>query len=56
MDEKLLKESIASLMKEGKREALAQLLVEWVQPNHITTDFVSLLLNSRSLNPGDALD
>lgn len=55
MDEKQLKEAIASLLKEGKREALAQLIIEYVQPNHITADFVSLLLNTRSLNPGDAL-
>lgn len=55
MDEKELKEAIASLLKEGKREALAQLIIEYVQPNHLTADFVSLLLNTRSLNPGDAL-
>lgn len=55
MDEKTLKESVASFMKEGRRDALAQLLVEYIEPKHITTDFISLLLNSRSLNPGDAL-
>lgn len=56
MDEKTLKESIASFMKDkGQREALAQLLVEYVQPHHLTADFISLLLNTRSLQPGDAL-
>lgn len=55
MEETKFKEAIASLLKDGKREALAQLLVEYVEPNHLTTDFTSLLLNSRSLNPGDAL-
>lgn len=55
MDEKELKEAIASLLKEDKREALAQLIIEYVQPNHLTNDFVSLLLNTRALNPGDAL-
>jgi hypothetical protein len=55
MDELKLQEAYASLIKEGKRDALAQLIVEYVQPGHITTDFVSLLLNSRRLNPGDAL-
>lgn len=55
MEEKVFKEAIASLLKDGKREALAQLLVEYVEPNHLTTDFTGLLLNSRSLNPGDAL-
>lgn len=55
MDELRLKEAFASLVKEGKREALAQLIVEYVAPGHIATDFVSLLMNSRRLNPGDAL-
>jgi len=56
MDEKELKEAVASLMKEpGKRDALASLIVEYIQPNHITTDFVGMLLNTRNLNPGDAL-
>ncbi len=55
MDEKTYKEAIAQLLKDGNREALAQLIVEVVEPNHLTTDFIGLLLNSRSLNPGDAL-
>lgn len=53
--EKKLQEAIASLMKSGDKEALAQLIVEFVNPTHIATDFVSLLLNTRSLKPGDAL-
>ncbi len=52
MDMKQLKEAYAALIKEGKREALAELIVEFVQPTHITTDFVGLLLDARSLNPG----
>jgi hypothetical protein len=56
MEEKQLKESIASLLKDStKREALAALLVEYIAPQHVTTDFVGMLLNSRRLNPGDAL-
>lgn len=55
-NEKQLKESIATLVRDrSKRDALAELITEYVQPNHITPDFVSMLLNSRSLNPGDAL-
>jgi len=55
MDEKI-RESIASLMKDkGKREELAQLLVEYVQPGHITIDFISMLLNSRAMKVGDIL-
>lgn len=55
MDENKLKEAFASMVKDGKRDALAALIVEYVQPTHISTDFVSLLMNSRRLNPGDAL-
>jgi len=55
MDEKKLKEAIASLLKEGNREALAQLIIEFVQPRHLTNDFVSLLLGTRALNVGDVL-
>src|SRR5512133_3476285 len=56
MDELKFKEAVAELMKDkSQREALAQLIVEYVQPNHITTDFIGMLLNTRSLQPGDAL-
>lgn len=46
------KEALASLAKNDK-EALAQLLVEWINPNHIALDYISLLMNTRSLNPGN---
>ena len=55
MDELKLKESVASLLKSGDKAALAQLMVEWIQPQHITTDYISLLLNSKALNKGDSL-
>jgi hypothetical protein len=55
MEEKQLREAIAGLLKEGNREALAQLIIEYAQPGHITTDFIGLLMNTRRLNPGDAL-
>lgn len=56
MDETKVKEAIASVLKDGgKRDALAELLVEYVNPNHITVDFISLLLNTRNMKPGDAL-
>ena len=55
MDEIKFKEACASLLKDGKREALAQLIVEYVDAKHIPADMVNLLLSSRSLNPGDAL-
>lgn len=55
MEEKNLKEAFAALVKEGNKEAIAELLVEYIEPQHITTDFVGLLMNTRSLKPGDAL-
>jgi len=56
MDEKKLRETVASMAQDrSQRDALAQLIVEFVQPNHITTDFVGMLLNTRRLNKGDAL-
>src|SRR3990167_5535664 len=48
------REALASLAKTD-REAFATLIVEYLQPNHITTDFVSMLLNTRSLAPGTQL-
>jgi hypothetical protein len=55
MDEKQLKEAYAALVKEGKWQAVAELITEFVEPHHLSVDFISLLLNSRRLNPGDAL-
>lgn len=55
-DELKIKEAVASLMSDkSKRDALAEMIVEYVNPNHITTDFVGMLLNTRSLKPGDSL-
>jgi hypothetical protein len=51
-----IKQAIAELLKDrSQRDALAEMLVEFVQPNHITLDFVGMLLNTRSLKPGDSL-
>jgi hypothetical protein len=56
MEDKQLKEAIASLAKDkGKRDALAQMFVEYVQPHHLSVDFVSMILNSRALKEGDML-
>jgi len=55
MDEKQLKDAFASLIKKGDMSAVAELLVEVIEPTHLTVDFVGMLLNTRSLNKGDAL-
>ena len=54
--EKNFQEAIASLMTDtSHREALAQMFVEYIEPNHITTDFISTLLKTRNLGVGDSL-
>ena len=55
MDEKTLKEAFASLVKKGDMSAISALLVEYIQPQHLTVDVIGLLLNSRSMSEGDAL-
>jgi hypothetical protein len=55
MDKNQLNEKVAELLKSGDRQAFAEMIVEYVNPQHITTDFVSMLLNARSLKPGDSL-
>jgi len=46
--------ALAEVAKQDKTK-FAELIVEYVNPSHITTDFVGLLLNTRQLKPGDAL-
>lgn len=53
MEEIKFKEAYASLAKDpSKRQALASLIVEYINPLHLTSDIVSLFLNTRNLNPG----
>lgn len=55
MDKKF-KEAYAALAKDAnQREALASLIVEYIDPNHLTENIVGLFLNTRRLKPGDAL-
>jgi len=53
MDKKF-QEAYASLVMKD-RQALAELIVEWINPNHITADIIGSILNTRTLKPGDAL-
>lgn len=56
METNEIKTAVASLLKDkSKRDELAEMLVEYVPVNHITTDFIGMLLNTRRLNPGDSL-
>jgi len=53
-DIKKIEKAIASLAKTD-RKALAELITEYVAPNHYVTNLVGLFLNTRTLNPGDIL-
>jgi len=56
MDEKKVQEAVASMLADSsQRDALAELIVEFVEPNHLTTEFISDILDSRALKPGDSL-
>ncbi len=55
MDNIELKTAVAEVIKSGDRQALAEMIIEYVQPSHIMTDFVGMLLNTRSLKAGDSL-
>jgi len=55
VDEKF-KEAYAALAKDpSQRDALAALIVEYIDPNHLAENIVNLFLSTRRLNPGDAL-
>jgi hypothetical protein len=50
------KEAYAAAAKDKtQREALSELIVNWMQPNHLSSNIVSLFLNTRTLKVGDAL-
>ena len=56
MSEKDYKEALAEVMQSPEeREALAQILVEFLEPGHLTNEFVSVMLGTRSLEAGDLL-
>ena len=53
MDEKLFKEAYASLAKDkNRRSELSALITEFIAPNHLSANIMSLFLNTRNLNPG----
>ncbi len=56
MVDKKVQEAYAALAGDpNQRQALAEFLIEWIQPNHYSRDVISLLLGTRALNLGDAL-
>lgn len=55
MDEKTLKDAVASLVKAKDYTAFAALMVEYIDANHMPADIMNLIIPSRSLNEGDVL-
>ncbi len=56
IDEKRVQEAVASMLTNpNERQALAEIIVEFVQPNHLTNQFVGDILPTRALKPGDSL-
>lgn len=56
MDKNKAQESFAALASDkSQRQALAEWITEWIQPNHYTREIMDLMLPTRSLNLGDAL-
>lgn len=55
MDEKFKRAYAALAKNKAQREALASMLVEYIDPQHITENLMGLFLNTRTLKPGDSL-
>lgn len=53
MDELEFKTAFAEMAKDpNQREKLAELIVERINPRHVTENIVGLFLNTRQLKPG----
>lgn len=50
-----LKKDVAALLQTGDRQALAELIVEYIDPTHLTGDIMNQIMETRSLNVGDLL-
>ena len=51
-----VKKAIAAVARtEESRQALASVIIDWVKPNHLTQDLMSIFLDTRQLKPGDIL-
>lgn len=56
MELEQFKTAYAEIAKnKAARDTLAELIVEYIDPKHVTQDIVGMFLNTRSLKPGDAL-
>jgi hypothetical protein len=55
-NQETVKKALAELSQtEASRKVLSEAIVEWVKPNHLASDLISLFLNTRTLKEGDFL-
>lgn len=50
-----LAEKVKTISTQAGRSAFAELLIETIEPNHLSLDIFSLFLPTRQMNPGDTL-
>lgn len=51
-----VKKALSSLSQtEASRRELAAAMIEWIKPNHLTSDLISLFLDTRQLKAGDPI-
>jgi hypothetical protein len=56
MEDTKVREAIASLMKDkNQKQALAEMIVEFVDPVHVSTAIMDQIMDTRSLKAGDSL-
>ena len=53
--DKNLKEQVAAIFESKDAGRIGNFLIEYIQPNHITVDFIGMLLDTRRLQEGEAL-
>jgi hypothetical protein len=57
VNKKKFKKAYAAMAQDkNKRDALASLITEYIDPRHVTENIVGLMLDTRRLEPGDALN
>jgi len=55
MENKELKEMVAALFETQDAGRIGNFLIEYIKPNHIAVDFISMLLNTRQMKEGETL-
>jgi hypothetical protein len=54
MKEDEIRQAVAEVAKSGNRQALAEIITEWLQPQHLSMELMGRFLDTKSLKPGDS--